>query len=196
VKSAWWRPLTSFHFSGKLQGMRSVFLCLCAILVFFAACSSTDPKKNQPMSHVVPTEAEIQQIIQERKFDPSSITKEEKEVVRVDVNNFVSMLNALIKRKDYNAWVKLLTPQYQQYLSSKENLEIASNADRLKRGRIVLKSLYDYFINVVVPSRNNIRADDIDFVDENTVKVYMVNGGQRLRAYELVRDGTSWKVSN
>jgi hypothetical protein len=145
---------------------------------------------------VVPSEVEIQQVIQQRKFDPSSITREEKELVRVDVNNFVSTLNAIIKRKDYNTWVKLLTSEYQQYLSSKENLETASKADRLKNRNIVLKSLYDYFINVVVPSRTNVRADDIDFVDESTVKVYMVNGGQRLRAYELVRNGNSWQVNN
>jgi hypothetical protein len=164
--------------------------------VILVSCGSTDPKKNQPVSLVVPTEAEIQKVIEERKFDPSSITREEKEAVRVDVNNFVSLLNALIKRKDYNAWIKFLTPKYQQDLSSKENLALASQADKLRRQNIVLKSLYDYFINVVVPARNNIRADDIDFVDENTVKVYMVSDGQRLRAYELIRDGTSWKVNN
>jgi hypothetical protein len=177
--------------------MKGCGICLFGILLLLASCSSTEPQKDQPITRVVvPTEEEVQQVIEVRKFDPTTVTREEKEAVRVDVSNFINELNGIIKRKDYNSWVKFLTPNYQRQLSSPENLALASKADRLRNRRIVLKSLYDYFINVVVPSRDNVRADDIDFIDENTVKVFMVNGGQRLRAYELVRSDDSWKVSN
>jgi hypothetical protein len=129
-------------------------------------------------------------------FDPNIITKEEKEVIRVDLNDFVSRLNTTIKQKRYSDWLAHLTPSYQTSLASKENLRQASQADRLKARNISLANLFDYFINVVVPSRSNGRVDDIEFVSETRVKAYMIVNGQRLRLYELERVGDTWKISN
>jgi hypothetical protein len=69
--------------------------------------------------------------------------------------------------------------------------------------KIVLKTLNDYFTHVVVPSRSNSKVDEIEFTDTNTVKVYYIERRKnennefetrRLRLYELIKTGNTWKI--
>lgn len=129
-------------------------------------------------------------------FDPAKITKEEKERVRVGANQFVGELNRIIQRRDFTAWEKYLEPKYKERLESKENLAQASQSERLRQRQIVLQNLFDYFINVVVPSRSDLRVDDIDFISQNRVKAYMIESERRVRIYELERFGDSWRIVN
>jgi hypothetical protein len=67
----------------------------------------------------------------------------------------------------------------------------------LKNQKIVLKSLEDYFLYVVVPSRANDRVDDIEFIGQNRVKAYTITSkGQRLRLYELEKTAGNWNIVN
>ncbi|MDR2467655.1 MAG: hypothetical protein LBD22_01690 [Spirochaetaceae bacterium] len=160
------------------------------VLVLMMSCSSTDTKSNNRV------EAVRAQIAAGNRpaFNPSSISREEKERVRIDANKFVGDLNNIIQRKDYSAWVRHLEPKYKQWLESRENLSQASMSDRLRQQNIVLQNLFDYFVNVVVPSRSSLRVDDIEFIDETRVKTFMIEKGQRLRIYSLERYGDSWRV--
>lgn len=160
-------------------------LAAVLILCLFAACGSTERK---------PAAAEPARDPPAKTFNTANISREQKESVRVDADKFVGQLNKCIRDKNYSEWVKYLEPKYKQWLESKENLDQASMSDRLRQQKIVLQNLLDYFINVVVPSRSSLRVDDIEFVDENTVKAFMVEKGQRLRIYELERKGGSWQV--
>jgi hypothetical protein len=174
---------------------------MAVIFLAFASCGSTEGKTDKRADGVDAAAAANKALNGVKNdsgysFDPNTITKEEKELVRVDLDDFVRKLNVTIRQKKYNVWLAQLTPRYQAYLSSKENLQQASQADRLRTKNIVLKTLFDYFVNVVVPSRSNGRVDDIEFVTEGKVKAYMNINGQRLRLYELERVGDSWKVSN
>ncbi|GMO22521.1 MAG: hypothetical protein Pg6A_09720 [Termitinemataceae bacterium] len=168
-------------------------LPLILMVVFvLASCGSTDTKTTERVEAVRAQIAAGKQPV----FNPSMVTKEEKERVRVDANQFVSELNRIIQRRDYSAWTRYLEPKYRERLESKENLMLASQSDRLKQKKIVLQNLLDYFVNVVVPSRSNLRVDDIEFISENRVKTFMNENGQRLRIYELERYGDSWRVIN
>jgi hypothetical protein len=162
---------------------RFVILILASLLML--SCSSTENKPGF-----------LRRATEGHAFNPQQVTEEEKIAVIEDLNQFVGNLNWIVQRRDYSAWTKSLTPRYQEYLASAENLKLASQADRLKTRNVVLKSLYDYFINVVVPSRTNGRVDDMEYLSENRVKAYMIVNGQRLRLYELERDGDTWKISN
>ncbi|MDR2509268.1 MAG: hypothetical protein LBC77_01335 [Spirochaetaceae bacterium] len=170
--------------------MRFVFPAAVLVTVFFLSCGSTDTKSND---HVEAVRAKIA-AGKTPAFNPASITKEQKETVRLDANKFVAELNRYIQQRNYTAWIRYLEPKYKQWLESRENLEQASLSDRLSQQHIVLQNLLDYFINVVVPSRNNLRVDDIEFVSENRVKTFMIEKGQRLRIYELERYGDSWRI--
>jgi hypothetical protein len=170
-----------------------IILCLLSIFLSLTSCGSTTPQTNEARGTA---EAQIRKEAANRNFDPRSITREEKEKVRENVNTYVTQLNSIIKNKRYEVWVGHLSPEWQSYLASRQNLAQASQAERLRNNSppIVLKSLFDYFINVVYPSRQNLRIDDIEFVNENRVKAYMMNNGQRLRVYELERNGDTWRI--
>jgi hypothetical protein len=170
--------------------IKKLLLCLFPALFMLASCGSTTPQTGDRSA----AEVQIRQNAVNNNFNPNSISKEEKEKVRENINIYVSQLNAIIRRKDYNEWLKHLSPAWESYLASRQNLMQASQAQRIRDNGIVLKSLFDYFVNVVYPSRQNLRIDDIEFVDENKVKAYMVNNGQRLRVYELERNGDTWRI--
>jgi hypothetical protein len=174
----------------RVHGVRKLLFCLFSALFLFASCGSTTRQTGDRSA----AEAQIGQKDVNHNFNPNSISKEEKEKVREDINVYVHQLNAIIRRKDYNEWLKHLSPDWQNYLASRQNLLQASQAQRIRDSGIVLKSLFDYFINVVYPARQNLRIDDIEFVDENRVKAYMINSGQRLRVYELERSGDTWRI--
>ena len=173
-----------------LLAMSCKFPVVLLLFLLFLSCSSTDTKSNDRVEAVRAQIASGNQPV----FNPVVVTREEKEQIRVDANKFVGDLNRIIQRRDYSAWVRVLEPKYKEWLESKDNLAQASMSDRLKQQRIVLQNLLDYFINVVVPSRSYLRVDDIEFVNENRVKTFMVEKGQRLRIYELERYGETWKV--
>jgi hypothetical protein len=130
-------------------------------------------------------------------FDPGSISEEVFNSTKMDVQQFIQNLNAIIRDRDYNTWVSHLGDDYYAEKSSPEYLAQVSEQPRLKTQKIVLSNVEDYFIHVVVPSRPNDRVDDIEFVSPARVKAYTVTpNGQRLRLYDLESSGGTWKIIN
>ena len=154
--------------------MRHLFILFTA-LIFLSSCGSTDTKTNERVEAVRAQIATGKPPV----FNPALITREEKQMVLVDINRYVSDLNRIIFNREYSKWVQNLEPKFMQRLESKENLELASKSDRLVKRGVKLTSLLDYFYNVVVPSRASLRVDDIEFISETRVKAFMIEGGQR-----------------
>ena len=59
---------------------------------------------------------------------------------------------------------------------------------------IKLKSLKDYFTYVFVPSRQNVRVEDIKFVSPTRVNVIMKQANVSLLGYSLENIDSSWKL--
>jgi hypothetical protein len=139
------------------------------------------------------------------RTEPTSftVTQEMYDLTLVEVRAFVENLNSLIKRNNYTGWKGALSDDYFTYISSDKFLADASESNMLRSRKIVLKTLNDYFTHVVVPSRSNSKVDEIEFTDTDTVKVYYIERRKndnnefetrRLRLYELVRTGNTWKI--
>ncbi len=171
---------------------------------------SASLKTQQPIHEPSPT-SEIEPVIEtatvqtepaievkdETYFDPTSISKEVFDATKGEVQALIEELNQLIRDKNYTAWVQYLSPGYRESLSNPEFLKTVSESSRLKNQKIVLKSLEDYFLYVVVPSRANDRVDDIEFIGQNRVKAYTITRkGQRLRLYELEKTNGNWNIVN
>ena len=130
-------------------------------------------------------------------FDPSSISQEQKNNAKMEIQQLIEQLNSIIKAKNYNAWVTYLSSDYFSVISSPEYLNRISQSTVLVKQNIVLKSARDYFNHVVVPARTNDRVDEIEFESQNRVKAYTVsNKGERLRLYDLEKTGNEWKIIN
>ena len=150
--------------------------------------------------------------VEEKVFDPQSISEEKFETTKADVQTLINDLNRIIRAKNYNAWVSFLADCYLEEITSKDFLEerteelfkrdqiVASNMGRDPRRvqKKILRTAKDYFDNVVVPSRSNDpRVDDIDFKDENLVTAYTVNNrGDRRILYNLELIDNHWKIIN
>jgi len=150
--------------------------------------------------------------VEEKVFDPQSITEEKFETTKADVQALINDLNRIIRAKNYNAWVGFLADSYLKEISSPAFLEertedlykrdqmVAANMGRNLKfvQKKILKNAKDYFDNVVVPSRSNDpKVDDIDFVSEDQVIAYTVNNrGDRRILYNLEYIDNHWMIIN
>jgi hypothetical protein len=131
----------------------------------------------------------------EEEFDPKNPPVEIYTETKRDIQNFIQKVDILIKAKNYDGWVKLLSPDYYEHINSKMFLADVSQQPRLKSQNIVLNTSKDYFLNVVVTSRANLWASDIEFVEMTRVMAFTISqSGQRIRIYTLDKIGDSWEI--
>jgi hypothetical protein len=111
-----------------------------------------------------------------------------------EVQEVIAELTRIIAAGDYEQWLTYLTADYVRTTSSPAFLDDASHAGVLMKNGIVLKSLQDYFDNVVVRSRLQTTLEDITFVDATHVKAITRIQGSLVILYYLVREEGRWKV--
>ena len=165
------------------------------------------PSPPEPVAPVQTVQAPVP--VEEKVFDPASITEEKFTATKTDVQSLIGELNGIIRARNYNAWTGFLSASYFDEISSADFLEerteelykrdqiVASNLGRNPRQvqKKILRTPKDYFDNVVVPSRQNDRMDDIEFVSENRVIAYTVDTrGNRLILYDLEYIDGKWKI--
>ena len=147
--------------------------------------------KKEPAAKVKPAPAEKkQEVIAE--FEGVTITKETYDQTKTEMEKIVENLNRITASKDYSQWLKLLSEEYKQQYSQALTLQKVSEALPVKG--IKLKSLRDYFTYVFVPSRQNVRVDDIKFVSPTRVDVIMKQANVSLLVYGLVNIDGTWKL--
>jgi hypothetical protein len=128
-------------------------------------------------------------------FDPKNPPVELYAATLVDIQNFIQSLDILIKAKDYDEWLKLLAPSYYERINTAEFLDTISQQPRLKSQNIVLRNSRDYFLNVVVASRADLQANDIEFFTMTRVMVFTINQkGEKIRIYTLDKTPGSWEI--
>jgi hypothetical protein len=183
--------------------MKGFLLTTLVLLPFLGACTTgaepvsgpAVPAPADPAPVIVMIEPENP--VEEENFDAGTISQEEYNYTKTEIQALVENLNNIIRTKNYNAWIACLETEYLAEKSSPAYLAQISEQPRLKSQNIVLTGPEDYFIYVVIPSRANDRVDDIEFIAKNRVKAYTVNAnGQRLRLYDLENKGNGWKIIN
>ena len=127
-------------------------------------------------------------------FSPEEVTEELYVQTFGEVEDTIADLNEIIASRDFLRWQYYLTDNYRRTYSDPRVLAESSRSAILQRNNITLRSLEDYFRFVVVPSRANVRLDEIVFVDESTVEAIMVVAGERYLVYNLTKAGDRWKI--
>ena len=126
------------------------------------------------------------------EFEGVTITKETYDLTKTEMEKIVENLNRITASKDYSQWLTFLSEDYKRLYSQTVTLNKVSEALPVKG--IKLKSLKDYFTYVFVPSRQNVRVDDIKFVSPTRVDVIMKQGNVSLLVYGLENVDGSWKL--
>ncbi len=163
------------------------------LLIVSISCASTDKKETPKQDDIIQAEkqeTEPQQPANNgQKVSDAVYTK-----TFSDIEALIAKLNKIISDSNFEEWKKYLTQNYINYYSSPDNLRTVSETPTLKKYKIVLRSLKDYFSYVVVPSRSDARLDSISFVDDNNIKAYMMFDGEPIILYNLVKIDGNWKI--
>lgn len=151
------------------------------------------PKEEKPQQTATQPEMskeEESNIVAE--FDGVKITKETHAQTKSEIELVVDELNHITAKKDYNRWLSFLAPSYKEMYGDQATLKAASEALPVKG--IKLKTLRDYFLYVFVPSRQNIKVDDIQFLSPTQVNVLMLHGKDLLLVYRIENTEDGWKL--
>ncbi len=170
-------------------GCRAFGAMTIAVLLL-TSCATTSP------AAPVPGPVEDQTGVDESAAAaPQFVASEElKKRTFEEVSEIIRALDGIIARGDYDAWLGYLTTNYISSRGSPAFLAKASDAGVLRKKGIVLRTLRDYFDNVVVQSRQQAALDEITFLDETHVKAYTRIQGTLYILYYLVREEDRWKI--
>ncbi len=171
---------------------RKILLFFVSITVFIIAVSCTSTQEPAPVTEPQAVQAEKQP----EPAEPAKYTVSDEIYSKTfsDIEALIEKLNQIIKASNFTEWKKYLTKEYIEFYSSQENLKLVSDTPTLKKYKIVLRSLNDYFTYVVVPSRSDVQLDDISFIDDNNVKAYMQIDGEPVVLYTLINIDGNWKI--
>jgi hypothetical protein len=170
------------------MGYKKAFLILpLAIMTVFSCVTGTEKERGSQNTTEI--------------FDPTKISQAQYNTTREEVQKFIEEQNKIIRDKNFEAWKRALSSEYFAGISSEDNLRQISEQPAMKTRRIVLRTAQDYFEYVVVPSRADLRVDEIEFISANRVKAFTVTTNkageeQRLRLYDLEKINNSWTIIN
>jgi hypothetical protein len=174
------------------MGIKKAFLLMSLAVIMIFSCKSK-PETARGNTGDSSSKSEI--------FDPAKVSQERYISTRDEVQKFIEEQNKIIKDRNFTAWKASLSSEYFAEISSRENLSRISEQPGMKTRRIVLRTAQDYFDYVVVPSRADLRVDEIEFISVNRVKAFTLTTNkageeQRLRLYDLEKIGNSWTIIN
>jgi len=122
------------------------------------------------------------------------VTEEVYQKTFEEIEGIIAELNAIIRARDFARWERRLTGAYRERSSSPDFLAEVSQSAALKKNGVTLRSLEDYFNQVVVPSRSAVKLDELAFVDATHVKAITVIQEEAYILYWLVREDGTWKI--
>lgn len=107
-----------------------------------------------------------------------------------EINELIIVLDKIIADKDYDSWLTFLSQDYINTYSDKELLQEKSNSYMVE-----LKTIEDYFSDVVVPSRISLFLEEIVFDDKKHVTAWTTFNENKTKLYQLELIDNSWKIS-
>lgn len=150
--------------------------------------SDSDASRTEPVDTPVVEDSEVV-----ATFDTVSITKKAFLETKSEIELVVGDLNRITFARNYDAWLEYLSTEYVDTYSDPAVLESVSSSLPIKGIR--LRNLRDYFMYVFVPSRQNMRVDDIQYVSPTRVYVIMeLAPGSTAAIYILEKYGEKWQL--
>lgn len=176
-----------------------LFIISVVVVLLAIGCATESSDEQSAENDTVPVASEqepIEDVYAAPNQDEAFVVSDELyERTFEEVEQVIHILNELISSGDYEGWRSYLTDEYIQAIAAPENLAELNQTTLLQRNDIVLESLEDYFLYVVVPSRQNLRLDDLDFIDDNTVQAIMIIRDRPAILYLLRRINGEWRIS-
>ena len=153
-----------------------------------------EPEKKSPVVETVEEEPKKVTIVNEETG--YEVSKELYEKTRDEISELINTLNSIISSRNYEKWKLFLSDNYIKTFNDPVKLkQISDQSQILSENDIRLLNLKDYFEWVVVPSRSNARVDDIVFIDDSHLIVYMRIKEKNTILYQLESINEDWQIS-
>ena len=162
-------------------------------LLTFYSCSTPPEAIPEPIEEtktVVPKEEPV--VVEPEVFE---VTQDLYDKTFEEINAFITEMDSVIAKKDFDTWMDNLSQAYIDVYSDKEVLDKKSESPILQMNNVKLKSIKDYFIEVVVPSRMQLELEEIEFEDKNFVTAWTSFKSNRTKLYQLELIDETWKIS-
>lgn len=185
-----------------MAGAKHLLAALGAMVLLSCASEPAPPAAAEPMSDAAAPAADAggggeTAAGDARTEEPARefvVTEEVYQRTFEEIEEVIAELNEIIRARDYARWERRLTAAYRDRTSHPDYLAEVSRSAALVKNGIVVRSLEDYFFQVVVPSRSSVKLDQIAFVDATHVKAITVIQGEPCILYWLVREGGTWNI--
>ena len=133
--------------------------------------------------------------IQDTETEEFIVTQKIYDQTFSEIYIFLEKIQKIIDEIDFINWKLHLTDEYIVKFSDPQYLKALSEKPQLKDQNIVLNSLYDFFIYVFIPSRNNSNLVRIEFVNKQRVKTITIIKNTPYILYLLEKDkNNEWKI--
>lgn len=101
-----------------------------------------------------------------------TVTKQEFSDDKTAILNAIAELSEIMENQDAEAWLDYIDPASITYYSNPANLRKAQK--KLPNKLIELKTIYDYFKYVFIPSRKRSQVDEIRYISKTNIKAVEV----------------------
>jgi hypothetical protein len=162
-----------------------VLLVFVSILVVFVVCKTTEKAvKQDNLSDEIIT----------KEIDKDKLSDQE---LRDTIEALFNALERRIAQSNFESWFSSISRSYKYYLSDPNNLDrIGRESDFLFNRNIKLKGARDYFMYVVVQSREgrSLKYDGFDYIDKYHIKVFCEFDKNDKFVYDFIYEDDSWKI--
>lgn len=171
-------------------------LIMLGTLVLFSCSTEPEPQPEpEPvMEETLPPEPEPEPVV-EPEPEVFEVTQEQYDRTFEEINEFITAMDRVIANKDFDTWMENLSQVYIDTYSDKEVLAKKSESPILQMNNVILRSIKDYFMEVVVPSRLQLKLEEIEFDDENHVTAWTSFKSKKTKLYQLEKIDETWKIS-
>lgn len=172
--------------------------------LLFLSCQSIQEPVNDTVAEKAVNEPQIEETAPKESQEEVIIKEESKYQVSEEIyqqtldeiKELIDTLNKIISNRKYNKWKLFLSEKYINTYNDPVKLnQISEESQILSENKIILNNLKDYFEWVVVPSRSAARVDDIIFIDDTQLVVYMNIKGNNTILYQLEKFDENWEIS-
>lgn len=161
---------------------RYIYFLLIILIILFFNCLTTKKNIAKKMEND-PRKIEIND-----NYDLNKLKKH--------MNDIFNYIENIIAKADYEKWYESISNNYKNFLNDPLNLKNFTNSsDYLKNRKIELKNPKDYFIYVVIPSRENglLKYSDCKLITTNHVKVICFDKNDKL-IYDFIYENNLWRI--
>lgn len=190
--------------SSMNKHIKYLLITILLMGVLFVSCQTTQevdhntiaeepvekPEVNEPLAE------EVQKEVISEDESEYKVSEEIYQQTLDEIKELIDALNKIISNRKYDKWKLFLSEEYIKTYNDPVKLnQISEESQILAENKIVLSNLKDYFEWVVVPSRSAARVDDIIFMDDTHLVVYMNIKGNNTILYQLEKFDEKWEIS-